>query len=110
NLTPKKATAILRDMEGQNGEKLGLGNDKSLNHLLAHHGVIFQPEERLVYISSTPGQMGAYKAYDLNEVFDGNWARGEEYSIDSLRIAADPFILDSQYADFKHFQMLSHSY
>ncbi len=110
-LTPRKAAAIMRNIDGQNNDrKLGLGNDKSLNHMLAHHGIIFQPEDRLVYVSSSPGQMGAYKAYDLKEIFDKQWISPEERSVDSLVIPADPFISSQQYANFKSFHRLTQNY
>ncbi|MGO1244062.1 MAG: C45 family autoproteolytic acyltransferase/hydrolase [Sphingobacterium sp.] len=109
-LTPERAASILRNTDGQHCEKLGLGNDKSLNHMLAHHGIIFQPEDRLVYVSSAPGQMGAFKAYDLKEIFDKPWQAEKGRGIDSLAISADPLVASDQYADFKVFRRLSASY
>ncbi|NQD69212.1 acyl-CoA--6-aminopenicillanic acid acyl-transferase [Sphingobacterium shayense] len=110
DLTPEKAISIMRNKDGHQGEKLGLGNEKSLNHLLAHHGVVFQPEDRLVYVSSAPGQMGAYKAYDLKAVFDRTWQAGAERSVDSLLIPADTFIGTREYFNFKSFQRLTQYY
>ena len=43
SLNPVKAAKILRNKEGLNGVKLGYGNEKAINQLLAHHGIIFKP-------------------------------------------------------------------
>lgn len=68
-LDPEKAVAILRNMKGINDADLGYGNEKAINQLLAHHGIVFKPEERKVWVSANPYQMGEFVAYDLDEVF-----------------------------------------
>ncbi len=68
-LNPKKAADILRNREGLDGEKLGMGNEKAINQLLAHHGIIFKPGEGKVWVSANPYQLGAFVAYDLDEAF-----------------------------------------
>ena len=52
-LTPKGIAAILRNTEGLEGRALGYGNEKALNQLLAHHSVIFSPEERIAWVSTS---------------------------------------------------------
>ncbi|RZJ33755.1 MAG: acyl-CoA--6-aminopenicillanic acid acyl-transferase, partial [Chryseobacterium sp.] len=46
-LNPEKIASILRDQSGLKGERIGFGNEKAINQLLAHHAVIFSPEKRL---------------------------------------------------------------
>src|SRR5690606_12163634 len=68
-ITPKIAVDLLRDREGLGNTNIGYGNEKALNQLLAHHGVVFKPEERLVWVSSNPYQLGEFVAYDLKRIF-----------------------------------------
>ncbi|MGB8705786.1 MAG: C45 family peptidase, partial [Gillisia sp.] len=68
-LTPEKAVDILRNRKGLNGELVGYGNEKAIDQLLAHHGIVFKPEERKVWVSANPYQLGAFVAYDLDDVF-----------------------------------------
>ena len=110
-LTPRKAAGILRNKEGLNDAKLGLGNEKALNQLLAHHGVIFKPEEGKVWVSANPYQLGAFVAYDLDESFKkfeaGN--ANQSLSIVAETIPEDDFIHTKAYRDFKGFRVLSES-
>lgn len=109
-VTPADVAGMLRDKSGKNGISIGFGNDKSLNHLLAHHGIIFQPEDRRVYVSNNPGQMGAFIAYDLRTVFSKSWQDHPSFGIDSLRIEADDFIHSRNYQDFYLFKQSTARY
>ncbi len=40
------AVAILRNKKGLDEREIGFGNEKALNQLLAHHGIVFKPEEQ----------------------------------------------------------------
>ncbi len=68
-MTPESAVEILRDREGLGDKAIGYGNEKALNQLIAHHGIVFQPEDLRVWVSSNPYQMGEFVAYDLQKVF-----------------------------------------
>ncbi|MBW8358927.1 MAG: C45 family peptidase [Weeksellaceae bacterium] len=68
-LDPQKMADILRNRSGLKEIPLGYGNEKALNQLLAHHAVIFSPEERLVWVSTSPYQLGEMVCYDLNNIF-----------------------------------------
>ncbi|MBL4593313.1 MAG: peptidase C45 [Flavobacteriales bacterium] len=83
------AISILRNKEGVNDEFVGYGNPKSLNQLIAHHGIIFKPHQRQFWISTPPYQLGEFIGYDLNVVFNGD----KDFSnIDSLTVKADAFL------------------
>ncbi|RZJ69683.1 MAG: acyl-CoA--6-aminopenicillanic acid acyl-transferase, partial [Flavobacterium sp.] len=105
---PAKAAAIIRNREGLNDLALGYGNEKAINQLLAHHSVIFKPEQRLIWVSSNPYQLGEYTAYDLNEVF------GEQVKDDvkksmaksELNIPRDPFADSKEFKDYEEFRKL----
>jgi len=71
-MTPQKMAEILRDKDGLHDLKLGYGNEKALNQLMSHHAVIFKPEQRMVWVSSNPYQLGEFVAYDLNKIFSKN--------------------------------------
>ena len=67
--TVQKTVNILRDQKGLNGANIGMGNEKAINQLIAHHSIIFEPKKLLVWVSTSPWQLGEYMAYDLNKIF-----------------------------------------
>ena len=69
-VTPEIAVDILRDKKGLEETRIGYGNEKALNQLLAHHGIVFQPEDLKVWVSGNPYQLGEFVAYDLNTIFE----------------------------------------
>jgi isopenicillin-N N-acyltransferase like protein len=98
-----KTAAILRDQKGVNDKDIGLGNEKAINQLVAHHGVIFQPEKKLMWISTAPWQLGKFVCYDLEKVFAYDAKEKKEiYEVD-LTIPADSFLLTSQYDQYLKF-------
>jgi isopenicillin-N N-acyltransferase like protein len=97
-INPAKTAAILRNQNGLNGDTLGVGNPLALNQLIAHHGIIFKPEQRLVWVSANPYQLGEFVAYDLRAIFSGSGpTAGKSMSVDSLLIPADPFLNTEAY-------------
>ncbi len=89
--------SILRNQKGKSNSDIGLGNERSVNQLIAHHGIIFQPEKRLVWISTSPFQLGKFVCYDLNKIFAlDSIPDGELYESD-LIIAADPFLASREF-------------
>ncbi len=88
---------VLRDVSGLQNQNIGLGNEKALNQLMAHHGVIFKPAELKIWVSNNPYQLGAFDAYDLNTVFQSK----ELKPIKNLEVPKDDFVYSD---DFKHYQ------
>lgn len=96
-LDASSAATILRDRLGLHGTSIGLTNEKALNQCLAHHSVIFMPEHRLMWVSTTPWQCGAYVCYDLNRVFDQPQPGPNGFSDASRLIAPDSLFLQQEY-------------
>lgn len=103
----KGAVDILRNKDGLKDVALGNGNEKAINQMLAHHGIVFKPEELKVWVSSNPYQMGEFVAYDLDDVFN-KYAKGTTISTSSpqLNIAADPFIKTKEFEDYEKYRIL----
>jgi len=106
-ISPQIAAGILRDREGLNGKAIGYGNERALNQLLSHHGVVFKPEQKLVWVSANPYQLGEFVCYDLNEVFDKRRENGPIVSLQSenLNIAKDPFLDSESYKNYELFRI-----
>ena len=98
-----KTATILRDQRGLRDEDIGLGNEKAINQLVAHHAVIFQPEKKLMWVSTSPWQLGKFVCYDLEKVFAYDASENREVYEKDLTIPADSFLLTSQYRDYVKF-------
>jgi tetratricopeptide (TPR) repeat protein len=102
------AAGILRDKRGKRNKDIGLANEKAINQLIAHHSVIFIPEERLFWISTAPYQLGSYLCYNLDTVFAEMSERKTKTSIYEMQmnISADTFLFSAEYAHFLHYKEL----
>ena len=108
-INPQIASEILRNKEGLQNIALGYGNEKALNQLIAHHGVIFKPKEKLVWVSANPYQLGEFVCYNLDSVFK---ERKQEPVISfqekNLNIAKDPFLETNAFKNYKKFRIEDH--
>lgn len=106
-INPKIASDILRDREGLNNFPLGYGNEKALNQMLAHHGIIFKPEQKLVWVSANPYQMGEFVCYDLNIIFNNEHPNDSIVSMQQeiLNIPKDPFLETIAYKNYETFRI-----
>lgn len=104
-----KAAEILRDQKGLGGKDIGMGNEKAINQLIAHHSVIFKPAELLVWVSTQPYQLGEYIAYDLHKVFNLQSIPDHQAGIHegALTIPPDPFLASGKYRQFEAYRELS---
>jgi isopenicillin-N N-acyltransferase like protein len=98
-----KTAAVLRDQRGLGDKDIGLGNEKAINQLVAHHGIIFQPEKKLMWISTAPWQLGKFVCYDLEKVFAYDASDNREIYEQDLAIPADSFLLTSAYKQYVKF-------
>ncbi len=104
-LNPEKMAAILRDQSGLKGEKIGYGNEKAINQLLAHHAVIFSPQKKLVWVSANPYQLGEFVCYDLNEVFSGRKPGTGTLAKSKLNIPKDPFLDSREFKNYEEYKI-----
>ncbi|MCW3072398.1 MAG: peptidase [Bacteroidetes bacterium] len=111
-ITVNDAASILRNRTGLDGRDIGMGNEKSLNQLIAHHSVIFKPERLQVWISTNPFQLGQYVCYDLKKIFaeaPGLAVKKELYE-KALNIPADPFMYSPEFARFKAWKLMKEAF
>src|SRR5690606_27069130 len=104
-MNPQKIADLLRNREGLQNELIGYGNEKALNQLLAHHSVIFQPEDLLLWVSSSPYQLGEFVAYDLNEIFSGKEKKLGSQHKSTLNIAKDDFAYSKAYKNYELYRV-----
>ncbi|PXY44975.1 C45 family autoproteolytic acyltransferase/hydolase [Flavobacterium hydrophilum] len=110
-INPQIASEILRDKNGLENIPLGYGNEKALNQLMAHHGIIFKPKEKLVWVSANPYQLGEFVCYNLDSVFNGRKPNREiSFEQENLNIAKDPFIKTEGFQNYKKFKIEDHQF
>ncbi|CAN5381170.1 acyl-CoA--6-aminopenicillanic acid acyl-transferase [soil metagenome] len=103
--TVQKTVSILRDRQGLHGADIGMGNEKAINQMIAHHSIVFEPKKLLVWVSTAPWQLGEYVAYDLHTIFAMQGMESDhEIAVDSLIVAPDSFLLTSAYKNFVAFR------
>ncbi|HSZ33680.1 MAG TPA: carcinine hydrolase/isopenicillin-N N-acyltransferase family protein, partial [Puia sp.] len=107
--TPKNSVAktvrILRDRSGMENSDIGQGNEKTVNQMIAHHSIIFEPQKQLVWVSTGPWQLGEFVCYDLNKVFSlAGMKSNREIADSALNLPADSFLLTNKYQLFLDFR------
>jgi hypothetical protein len=103
--TVQKTVNILRDQKGINGANIGLGNEKAINQLIAHHSIVFEPKKLMVWVSTSPWQLGEYVCYDLKKIFALHGLNeNREVADTALNIAPDSFLLTNKFRNFEVFR------
>lgn len=105
--TVQKTVDILRNRQGLHGEDIGMGNEKALNQLIAHHSVVFEPQKLLVWVSTSPWQLGEFVAYDLKKIFAMKGMQADHEIMDTtLTIKPDTFLTTRAYRNFITYRTL----
>ncbi|HOO98768.1 MAG TPA: C45 family autoproteolytic acyltransferase/hydrolase [Bacteroidales bacterium] len=103
------AVSILRDRLGPGDTDPGLGNPMAINQLIAHHSVVFKPDDRIAWISTEPYQLGKFVAYNLDSIFrlaPGDILQNHEIYEPDMTVPEDTFLLTREYANFiRHREM-----
>ena len=104
-LNPEKMASLLRNQTGLKGKNIGLGNEKSLNQLLAHHAVIFSPQKKKMWVSANPYQLGEFVCYDLNRVFseDSNGVLADA----TCTMPKDPFVDSQAFKNYEEYKKMT---
>jgi len=107
-LNAKKIANILRNNKGIGNTNIGLGNEKTINQIIAHHSVIFIPEKLLMYVSASPHNLGEYMAYNLNEIFanTSNQYPLNEIDVQTLTICDDDFLVSGEFNKYKEYKAI----
>ncbi len=98
---------ILRDLKGLKNQAIGMGNEKAINQMISHHSVIFNPEEKIMWVSTPPDVFQDYIAYDLDIIFDSlaKYPRHTMY-IPELTIKGSDFIKTAGYNNYYKYKKL----
>lgn len=102
-----KTAAVLRNYKGLADADLGLANEMAINQFIAHHSVIFKPEQRLIWVSTSPWQCGKFVAYDLNKIFSDSLDFSREIYTEELTIPADSFIQTPEFQQLLTYKQLT---
>ena len=102
----QSAANILRDQKGKGGKNIGMGNEKAMNQLIAHHSVIFQPEKKRFWVSTQPYQLGEYICYDFDSIFAEapTFKQDREINDPDFTIPADSFLYSADWKNFLNFK------
>ena len=104
--------AVLRDTRGLGGKKIGYGNEKVINQLIAHHAVIFKPDEQKLWVSTQPYQLGELAAYNADSIFALSTTRLQQIKclpeIENS-IPADTLLYSADYAQFLRYRQMCDS-
>lgn len=101
----QKMIAILRDKSGLNNKSIGLGNEKALNQLLAHHAVVFLPNQLKMFVSTNPYQLGKFICYDLNQIFSQE-NPNELITRNYNYLEEDPFLYSQEFVNYEKYRKL----
>ena len=103
----RKPVQILRDRRGMDNSDIGLGNEKAINQLIAHHSIIFEPQKKRVWVSTGPWQLGEFVCYDLEKVFSLKGMKmNREIADSSLNFPPDSFLMSRKFQDFMKYRAL----
>ncbi|MBI5539644.1 MAG: hypothetical protein HY951_06265 [Bacteroidia bacterium] len=106
-VSPNTAAKIMRNRAGLKNSDIGMANEKSVNQLIAHHSIIFQPKKLKVWISTSPYQIGSYIMYDLNKVFNDTFNIQETATVynPDESIKADNLLYSRKYKSFLFYRL-----
>lgn len=104
-MNEREMAKILRDTKGLNGKNIGIGNQKAINQLIAHHSVIFNPYKKIAWVSTSPFQLGKYLAINLDEVFKNSSIPASSQK--DMEVPVDSFLYSSTYSNFVFYKKMS---
>ncbi len=93
--TVERAVAMLRDHDCAGGAQCELGDRRSIDALIATHGIVADLEDRVLWVSAGPHLSGKFVRFDLKQVF----AAGHDPAKDppAVTLPEDPLLFDGRY-------------
>jgi hypothetical protein len=93
--TVQDAVAVLRDKKGIGDEKLPLGDRRTLDALIATHGVVLDATAKVLWVSEGPHLVGRFLAFDLGALFHSAYSPAA--APDPAVIPPDPIAESGEY-------------
>jgi hypothetical protein len=102
NVTPRSANvdsvaAMLRDHQCAGGVVCGLGDRRTIDALIATHGVVADLTDRVLWVSKGPHLSGVFVRFDLKAIFAAGYDPRTAHQPDVL--PEDPILSDGRYAE-----------
>lgn len=99
NLPPgaavQDAVRVLRDKSGPGGERLPLGDRRTLDALIATHAVVMDATARALWVSEGPHLTGRFVRFDLARLLSPEYTPGQD--TDVVAIPPDPVAENGEY-------------
>ena len=105
-LKPENAVSILRDWGELSNKTIGFGNEESINFMMAHHSIIFQPDSKDLWISVGSSQMHKFVQYNLDQIFNTNGFQSTQIAYSGNEIAPSNWVNKQEYKNFMAFRYL----
>jgi hypothetical protein len=93
--TIEHAVAMLRDHECAGGEKCELGDRRSIDALIATHGIVADLQDRVLWVSAGPHLSGKFVRFDLKQVFMADHDPAKDPP--AITMPAEPLLFDGRY-------------
>jgi hypothetical protein len=90
-----RAVAMLRDHACAKGVPCDLGDRRTIDALIATHGIVADATERALWVSAGPHLSGRFVRFDLRAIFGGDEAARD---LEPKIIPEDPILSDGSYA------------
>jgi isopenicillin-N N-acyltransferase like protein len=97
SVDPTSAVGMLRDHSCAKGEACQLGDRRTIDAIIATHGVIADATDRVLWVGKGPHLSGAFVKFDLKATFAEGHDPASEPPPET--IAADPILDDGRYAE-----------
>jgi isopenicillin-N N-acyltransferase-like protein len=91
----RRAVAMLRDHECSGGVSCELGDRRSIDALIATHGIVADTTARVLWVSAGPHLSGHFTRFDLKAIFAEGHA--PESDVTTELIPDDPILHDGRY-------------
>jgi hypothetical protein len=91
-----RAVAMLRDHACSRGVGCAIGDRRSIDALIATHGVVADTTDRVLWVSAGPHLSGHFTRFDLKTIFQEGHV--PETDLDEETLPDDPILHDGRYA------------